>query len=104
MWKKKAGGVSQALNETIEQYDTEHVDVSLEEVRSVSEEFLINSGFNREEAAMTVENLLEAELAGKASHGIIRLPDLRTLQASGDIVTGTEGLEPERAGEDFLFF
>jgi ureidoglycolate dehydrogenase (NAD+) len=104
MWKKKAGGVSQALNETIEQYDTEHVDVSLEEVRSVSEEFLINSGFNREEAEMTVENLLEAELAGKASHGIIRLPDLRTLQASGDIVTGTEGLEPERAGEDFLFF
>jgi LDH2 family malate/lactate/ureidoglycolate dehydrogenase len=104
MWKKKAGGVSQALNETITQYDTERIDVDIEVVRKTAETYLLNSGFNLEEARMTVENLLEAELAGKQSHGIIRLPDLRALQASGDIVTGTEKLDPVRSGDDFLYF
>lgn len=104
MWKKKAGGVSQALNETIEKYDTERSRVSIDELREIALRYLMNSSFNREEAEMTVENLLEAELAGKVSHGIIRLPDLRALQLSGDIKTGTTGLEPEKAGADFLYF
>ncbi len=104
MWKKKAGGVSQALNEEVTQFDTDHIEVGIDDLNKTATSYLLHSGFTPEEAELTVKNLLEAELAGKASHGIIRLPDLRALQASGDIVTGTESLEPLRQGPDFLYF
>lgn len=106
MWKKegKSGGVSQALNEELETYDTEFLEVSIDEVRSISIRYLEESGFNTAEAELTTKNLLEAELAGKRSHGIIRLPDLRKLIASGDIRTDTSGLHLLRDGGDALHF
>ncbi|WP_041401107.1 Ldh family oxidoreductase [Salinispira pacifica] len=106
MWKKdgKSGGVSQALNEELDTFDTEFLEVSIEEVRSISTRYLEESGFNRDEAELTTRNLLEAELAEKRSHGIIRLPDLRKLIASGDIRTNTSGLSLVRDGGDALHF
>lgn len=104
MWKQKAGGVSQALNESIDQFDTKTEEVPIQLLRDTSNAYLLASGFTDEEARLTTDNLVEAELAGKSSHGVIRLNDLRALQASGDIVTGTTGLESEICRDDVLFY
>lgn len=106
MWKKegKSGGVSQALNEELDEFDTKFEELSIEEVRTVSMQYLEESGFNTVEAELTTRNLLEAELAGKRSHGIIRLPDLRKLSASGDIRTNSSDLKLLRDGGDALYF
>jgi LDH2 family malate/lactate/ureidoglycolate dehydrogenase len=106
MWngEKQSGGVSPALEDDNSEFDRNKVSVSIKDLSKYVVSFLHNSGFNEEESSLTLRNLLEAELAGKASHGIIRLKDLRILASRGHIACNSEGLKLLNETSEALLF
>lgn len=49
---------------------------SVEELREISEEALLRTGAPQDEASIIADSLIEAELRGRATHGLIRLPGI----------------------------
>ncbi len=56
--------------------------------RALSKQILTKLGFPAEEAELITQNLIEAELVEKPTHGLIRLPNIAKLVAEGKIAVG----------------
>ncbi len=67
------------------------VTISVDAARSVSERVLLNLDVSAEHAAIQVDLLLEAELRGRASHGLMRLPTIAKRLQNGVAKPGVTG-------------
>lgn len=52
------------------------IEIAYEELRSIGVTALLNGGVPADHAALQIDLLLEADLRGRASHGVMRLPRL----------------------------
>lgn len=75
--------------------------VEIEEIRSISQRVLTRSGVPEAHAVLQVELLLEAELRGRPSHGLLRLDRIVSRIANGVANPHTVG-QQEWRGEAFL--
>ena len=67
--------------------------ISISEIKSISLKALSNLGLNNEEREYVIQNLLDAELANKKSHGFVRIPWIKNLVESDSIAVNEEQIE-----------
>jgi LDH2 family malate/lactate/ureidoglycolate dehydrogenase len=71
---------------------------------SLSNQILSKLGFSVAEAALITQNLIEAELVEKKTHGLIRLPGIAKYVASGHINVTADDIEITREYPGTLHF
>ncbi len=59
------------------------MNVSMEDLRELSRGILVGGGLGEEDAHIVADILLEAELRGRSTHGVIRLPGIVARSAAG---------------------
>lgn len=52
--------------------------IKILELKQLSKQALIKIGFNNTDSEIIIDHLLQAELSGKKSHGIVRIPRLKS--------------------------
>jgi L-2-hydroxycarboxylate dehydrogenase (NAD+) len=61
------------------------MNITIQDARDLAGRYVLKTGFCKEDCDAIVSNVLHAELSGKASHGLVRLPWLRKLVKEGEI-------------------
>lgn len=64
------------------------MNMKINQVTDLSKRILTKLGFNEEEAELITQNLIEAELVEKKTHGLVRLPSIAKNVADGKIKVG----------------
>lgn len=59
--------------------------IKIKEATNLSNKILEGLGFSKEEARLITDNLIDAELSGKKSHGLIRIPSIKRLIDAGKV-------------------
>lgn len=59
--------------------------MNINEAKQLSNKILTKLGFQLEEVELITQNLIEAELVEKRSHGLVRLPAIAQLVGNGSI-------------------
>lgn len=66
--------------------------IKITEAKNLSQKMLHKIGFSDEEASLITENLIEAELVEKQSHGLVRLSSIKRLVENRKIKIGREDI------------
>lgn len=67
--------------------------MNISQAKDLSNKILIKLGFRTEEAELITQNLIEAELVEKKTHGLVRLPAIAHLVGTGSIKVIDEDIE-----------
>lgn len=67
--------------------------MKINEAKQLSQKILTKLGFRVEEADLITQNLIEAELAERKTHGLVRLPAIARLAGNGSIKVIDEDIE-----------
>lgn len=67
--------------------------MKINEAKQLSNQILTKLGFRLEEAELITQNLIEAELVEKKTHGLVRLPAIARLVGNGSIKVINEDIE-----------
>lgn len=67
--------------------------MKINEAKQLSQKILTRLGFRAEEAELITQNLIEAELAERKTHGLVRLPAITRLTGNGSIKVIDEDIE-----------
>ncbi len=67
--------------------------IAIEEAKKISNDILKAAGLSLDEAMLTTENLIEAELAGKKTHGLLRLISFKNQTDDYTINSDNQGLD-----------
>lgn len=67
--------------------------MKIKQATDLSNQILTKLGFRKEEAELITQNLLEAELVEKKTHGLVRLPAIAKLVDTGKIRVTDEDIE-----------
>ncbi len=67
--------------------------MTIQQATDLSNSILIKLGFSQEEASLITQNLIEAELVEKKTHGLVRLPAIARNVSAGKIKVTDEDLE-----------
>ncbi len=69
------------------------MEIKIDDIKNISNTFLGNIGFSTEEANLVTNNLLEAEVSGRESHGFRRLVWFKRLLEEGRIKPSSENVK-----------
>jgi LDH2 family malate/lactate/ureidoglycolate dehydrogenase len=67
--------------------------ISLNQANNLSNKILIKLGFSKDDSKLITKNLIEGELAGKKSHGLVRLPAIKRKIDEGKITATKKNIE-----------
>lgn len=67
--------------------------MTIQQATDLSNSILVKLGFSQEEASLITQNLIEAELVEKKTHGLVRLPVIARNVSAGKIIVTNEDLE-----------
>lgn len=67
--------------------------VTIKQARSESLRILSSYGFSKQQALLTTNNIIEAELVGKPSHGLVRLPAIKDQLEKGSVSLAAKDFE-----------
>lgn len=66
--------------------------ITISQAKNLSKNILHKLGFCKEETSAITESLIEAELVGKPTHGLIRLVTVKKLVENGELKSNAEGI------------
>ena len=58
------------------------------QLTAISQDVFVAAGLERDEAGIVAEHLIQANLAGHDSHGVLRIPEYIEWMEAGDVVPG----------------